>query len=399
MQLFISISGIFLSAILLYFNGKNNRSAIYLGLFFMSASLYGLTMHLLFSTKSVELLAAILVNSGILPLLVGPLLYFYIRSVLNDDPSLKRYDLLHFLPSLAFLIITSPYMVSSWSTKTKVAEAFMQNLQSQDAFNTSFLGNKFLAYVAFILPAIQVLGYVIWSSLLFFRFLKQNKQKEVFFRLQSTMKWIKAFLGIEILLVSGHLLFMVKIFALGDLRGFAPLNTLIFILGMGPIAILILTFFSPGILYGLPRLPESIIKNEFREDPSEDVQMEFPKKSPNFDSDYLFSIGNRTNSFMFESQSYLQPECNLAHLAKLMELPVHHLAYYFREVKKQPFNDYRNDWRIKHAKNLIMAGKANHMTLEAIGILSGFSNRNTFFIAFKKAEGTSPGVFADQYAE
>lgn len=36
------------------------------------------------------------------------------------------------------------------------------------------------------------------------------------------------------------------------------------------------------------------------------------------------------------------------------------------------------------------------MTLEAIGMLSGFLTRNTFFTAFKKFEGISPGVYVEK---
>jgi AraC-like DNA-binding protein len=354
-------------------------------------------MHLLFNTESVELLATIMVNSGIIPLLVGPFLYLYIRSVLNDDPSLKKYDLLHILPFLAFLIFASPYLLSSWSIKTKAAEAFMQNFQSQGAFNTAFLGNKFLAYIVFILPAFQVLVYVIWSSLLLFRFLKQNKKKEVFFRLQSTMKWIKAFLGIEILLVSGHLLFMVKIFVMGDIRGFNSLNNLQFILGLGPMAILILTFFSPGILYGLPRIPEYRAELQIPEKTTGNGSSTGKTNQIKLESGYLQAIGNEADACMEKFQPYTNPGFNLTELSVLIHIPEHHISYYFREVKKQTFTDYRNEWRVKHAKNLIKEGKAVEMTMEAIGLLSGFTTRNTFFTAFKKAEGISPGAFASQF--
>jgi YesN/AraC family two-component response regulator len=88
----------------------------------------------------------------------------------------------------------------------------------------------------------------------------------------------------------------------------------------------------------------------------------------------------------------------MAQLSVYTQIPVHHLSFYFREEKKQHFNEYRNEWRVNHAKVLIKEGKANEITLEAIGLLSGFSTRNTFFKSFKKVEGISPGVFADQFA-
>lgn len=99
---------------------------------------------------------------------------------------------------------------------------------------------------------------------------------------------------------------------------------------------------------------------------------------------------------MLNSQPYLRPDFNMTQLAVLLNIPVHHLAYYFRVVKKQSFSDYRNEWRIVYAKNLIISGKTTELTLEAIGLQSGFGTRNTFLTAFKRTEGVSPGVFAAQ---
>ena len=99
---------------------------------------------------------------------------------------------------------------------------------------------------------------------------------------------------------------------------------------------------------------------------------------------------------MQQLQPYQQNDCNLAYMAKLTGIPAHHLAYYFREEQRQPFNEYRNFWRVKHAKNLIREGKTKELTLEAIGLLSGFSTRNTFYTAFRKIEGTPPSAFVDK---
>ena len=116
-----------------------------------------------------------------------------------------------------------------------------------------------------------------------------------------------------------------------------------------------------------------------------------------FESDYLHSIGRKADFCMKELHPYLQPNFNLFKLSVLIDIPVHHLAYYFREEKKQSFNDFRNEWRINNAKKLIREGKASELTMEAIGLLSGFSSRNTFLAAFKKAEGIAPAVFAAQF--
>jgi YesN/AraC family two-component response regulator len=93
-------------------------------------------------------------------------------------------------------------------------------------------------------------------------------------------------------------------------------------------------------------------------------------------------------------QPYMNPDFNLAELSAHIHIPVHHLGYYFREEKRQSFKDYRNEWRVKHAKNLIEDGKTGELTLEAIGQLSGFPNRDSFRTAFQRLEGLTPAAFA-----
>jgi AraC-like DNA-binding protein len=159
---------------------------------------------------------------------------------------------------------------------------------------------------------------------------------------------------------------------------------------------LISPFFFPEILYGLPRVPQGILTLE----PDSSENLSYPEKTNkhplSFESDYLYSMGRKADLCMKELHPYLQPNFNLFKLSVLIDIPVHHLAYYFREEKKQSFNDFRNEWRINNAKKLIKEGKASELTMEAIGLLSGFSSRNTFLAAFKKAEGIAPAVFAAQ---
>ena len=99
---------------------------------------------------------------------------------------------------------------------------------------------------------------------------------------------------------------------------------------------------------------------------------------------------------MLDFKPFLQHDLNLIQFSVLLNIPVHHLAYFFREVKKQSFINYRNSCRIDHAKNLIKEGKTSELTLEAVGLLSGFTTRNSFFTAFKKIEGISPGAYANR---
>jgi AraC-like DNA-binding protein len=181
-----------------------------------------------------------------------------------------------------------------------------------------------------------------------------------------------------------------------SLDGFYTLNALQFFSGAGLIGLLVSPFFFPGILYGLPRVPERDLLSD-----NQDLKTDQPpsgriKEAPDFEAEYLTLIQERTDWCMNELKPHLLPDCNLAYVSKLLNIPAHHLAYYFREVKRQSFNDYRNTWRVNHAKSLILEGKHIGNTIEAIGHLSGFSSANTFHASFKKVTGISPGTFAVQ---
>ena len=163
--------------------------------------------------------------------------------------------------------------------------------------------------------------------------------------------------------------------------------------------LIISPFFFPGILYGLPRVEQP--ENNWDQTPSPSFipaqeMKETRKPAATFESEYLATIRVKVLRCMEEEKPYLHEGCNIAFLSRMINIPVHHLAYFFREEIRQSFNDFRNEWRVNHAKNMIINGSAREMTLEAIGLSSGFSSRITFINAFKKAEGVPPGFYASK---
>jgi len=231
---------------------------------------------------------------------------------------------------------------------------------------------------------------------LFFRYYFQKKEIPVLSRQHFMIKWLFLLLGFLLILVFSHTVMIIQTYVLKDTLKFFTLNFLQILSGTGLVGLLISPFFFPGILYGLPRLPETITLPAPHEKKIKPLPEELTKIKPDFEVEYLLFIQTKTDACMKELKPFLQTDCNLAYLSKLTGIPVHHFAYYFREVKKQTFNDFRNEWRVNHAKDLIKQGKANELTLEAIGLLSGFSTRNTFFTSFKKFERVSPKVFLSQ---
>jgi len=397
MLLYLSLIGIFLSVLLLYFNARRNTSTVYLGFFFLLVSLYGINQHILLQSGSVFLISIFATNITFLHYLTGPMLYWYIRSVLTDSARLKKRDLFHLLPMLVYLIAALPYMFSPYSFKVEIAKAIVQDLGVLSRYNFTFLSEIFSNTIIYLSRPVLILAYTLGSIVLYLRYVINRKGLAVFSRQNFMTKWLSALLAFQLMLIISYLISLFLTFVNSSDVLFT-VNYLQIVSATGLIGLLVSPFFFPGILYGMPRLPVIAIALPDAEGMSA-MRNDEKKAIFNFESEYITAIGQKSDSCMLELQPFLQPDLNMAQFAVTIQIPVHHLAYYFREVKKQSFSDYRNKWRIDTAKKLISEGKASGLTLEAIGLQSGFATRNTFLTAFKRSEGISPNTFVAQISK
>jgi AraC-like DNA-binding protein len=404
MLLFLSLSGTILSLILLVFNAKRYKSSRYLGGFFFLVSVYALHHYVFVDSHSVLSLTIFFVHPGFLFYLIGPSLFWYVRSVLTDKSHLRRQDLWHLLPAFIYLISAIPYLFLSWDEKTANAALLASDIGNLKYIRASLLYSVLPPAMVYISRPLLVTGYAVLSSVIFIRWLKNHKNRTVLSHQQYMIPWLTVLLGFVFILSISQLLAMTEAYLSHNLKVFLTLRLLHLFSGIGLTGLLISPLFFPSILYGMPRVPATRPAvappgpgMPAHSDPLSPVPEETPK--PGFEADYLEEIGSKMDECMQKLQPYLQNDCNLAYMAKLTGIPAHHLAYYFREDRRQPFNEYRNIWRVHHAKNLMREGKTKELTLEAIGLLSGFSTRNTFYSAFRKIEGSPPSAFVDKECE
>jgi len=401
MLLFLSFTGILLSVILLVFNAGRYKSSRYLGGFFFLISLYALNFHVFIDSYPVPVLNLFFVHPDFLFYLTGPFLFWYIRSVLTDKSQFRRSDLWHLLPAFIYLISVIPYLFLSWDEKTANAALLASDIGNLKYIRASLLYSVIPTGLVFISRPLLVTGYAIGSSVIFTRWLKNRKNRTVFSHQQYMIPWLTVLLGFVFILTISHLIAMTEAYLSHNLKLFFTLRLLHIFSGIGLTGLLISQLFFPSILYGMPRIPATTpagtppVHNLV---PDSDQLSRISKElqKPVFEADYMKQIGSKIDECMQQLQPYLQSDCNLAYMAKLTGIPAHHLAYYFREEQRQPFNDYRNLLRVQYAKKLIQEGKTKGLTLEAIGLISGFSTRNTFYIAFRRVEGYTPSAFVEK---
>ena len=397
MLLFLSLLGFFLSLILLYFNSKKNSSSIYLGVFFLLVSHYGFCQYVLLFSKSVFLIELLLLGFAIVfpPLyLIGPVLYWYVRSVLTDNYRLKRKDIWHLAPMIIYLLAALPFTFVPLSEKISAAKEVVNDVGYIQYFKATFLSDIFSVPAIYLSRPVLILAYTIWAIVLWIRYTADKKLSSVFSSQHFMKVWISVLLGTLLILLISHILLIIRVFELNFSELALALGVLRILSVAGLIGLLISPFFFPSIIYGLPQVPELTGTSHKIAKKTNGNSGDLTKTNTHLEADYLNSIGQKAESYMIENQPYLQPHFNINKLAVEINVPMHHLGYYLRQIKKQSFTEYRNTWRIEHAKKLMMEGKQNDLTLEAIASLSGFSNRNSFRATFQKIEGIPPSAFA-----
>jgi AraC-like DNA-binding protein len=111
-----------------------------------------------------------------------------------------------------------------------------------------------------------------------------------------------------------------------------------------------------------------------------------------FTADYITTIETALNNCQHEVL-FVNTDFKLALLSNQCGIPQHHLTYYFNEITKVTFCEWRNGLRIAYAKELINQGVANRITLQALSLQCGFASQSTFIRAFRIITGESPSTY------
>jgi YesN/AraC family two-component response regulator len=111
------------------------------------------------------------------------------------------------------------------------------------------------------------------------------------------------------------------------------------------------------------------------------------------DSEHISNIDSTLNDFFSLRRPFLRPGYTLRDLSSDVRIPLHHLSAFINQYYGVHFNDFINRYRVDYFKEMIYSNEWKVKKLEAIAEESGFSNRNTFTIAFKKINGQSPSEY------
>jgi AraC-like DNA-binding protein len=322
--------------------------------------------------------------------LIGPLLFFYTKSTLNDEKyQLKKLDYFHFLPFVIGLVSIVPYYFKPFHTKTELAQKIVNHIIVHKNLEISWLYPHFLN--TFFRPLLLLI-YCIAILLIIFN---QRKNKSLQQIPEKQKRFIFTWLVAISILTSviafcysaaTYYFYNLPEFTNKDVNNSAYLIVTAVCYCAIPINLLIF----PEILYGLPR-SKNKLNNKVNSQSNED-----DKTVPERSLDPLKPIADRITLFINTEKPYLSEDFNIDDIADRLDIPKHHVYYCFSNFFDKKFTKLRTELRVQHAKELLLTDEINISSLEGIWTKSGFSSKTSFFTSFKEETGLTPKEYIQQ---
>jgi len=300
-------------------------------------------------------------------LLLGPLFYFYVQSIVGVQFAFSPRNILHFVPFI-ILVCLIPIFSDEFLSFRQVNYGMLTTF---DPFNDSITLIQYIYSIVFVLQFIHLLVYLIYVFVMVRRY--ERNLKGNYSALNSTdIRWLKI-VDLSMLLVLAFVsLFLVIFFITRSYnRNFDYLYVL-------PTAMLI--YLISYKLAGVQWLVSAPVTGRA-------AKYEKSSLKPEQAQTYLQLLEH----FVAEKKPYLNNELRLFDLAEMVGIPPHHLSQVINEQLQTSFFDYINRSRIDEAKRLIKSHPDS--SLLEIAFKAGFNNKTSFTNAFKKFSGQTPLEF------
>ena len=307
-----------------------------------------------------------------LPFLYGPLIYLFVRQLIQRD-RFRQVDLFHFTP----FVILFFYFSLGYSYAESPTMLF------------PFLFAKFRL-------VLQLVSVYVYHWLAFHCIKTHADQIDRYYPVQQ-FQWIRKFIIVSLVVCLG-----VAVLNFAMIRLYPQLDY------VRP-GFLILTLFIYWISYEALHHPEvfSVVKGYAvnlpqAKDNIPTLTVHRPPKKylrSNLTEDQAGRIINSLEKIMDHEKPYLDSGLSIDQLAALVDSNRHQLSQVLNEKLNKSFYDYVNQFRVSEAKSLLTdPGRTNHK-IASIAYDAGFNSLSTFNEVFRKSTGQTPSQFKKQGEE
>lgn len=330
---FLSALGVFNSVVLsfyfLFFKQSKAKSDLFLGLLLLSLSIrIGKSVFYNFNPQLSKTYLQIGLSACFL---IGPLLYFYVRSILqNLNYSFAKYSLVLLVVNISVFGILFPYK---------------ENPALWRGIIYYFINIEWLIFI--------VLS--IYESRQIFKKLVKNRNQISYYE-----TWIlSVIIGVLAIWLS---------YTLAKYTSYIS----------GSLAFSFSFYISFLLLYYVKN--KTLISSNNKE-----------KYINKIDENVVKEIQEQINTLFETRKIYTNPELTLSILAKELNIRPQLLSQFINDNLNKSFTQFINEYRIDEAKRLLK--ESTQFKIDAVGFESGFNSTSTFYSSFKKITGTTPSNY------
>ena len=331
------------------------KSDLGLSKWLLAVTLVALVTHLLtfllFITQVINQWPHLLGITYPIIFLTGPAFYFFIRTYAEPAFRFKIGHLVHLLPATLIFGLMIPTYLAPISEKLALIRYYYELAPTENlsAFEWLYLN----------LYVVVILVYVIAALRYVYRQHPNNA------KLLKKFCWL--FLALSVLylvLQSGFIL-----------SGASLITSEIILSALMALVILTLGYWILDIRQLFPKSA----KGKYRTSP--------------LSQEAAIAIEQALNKAMNQQEVYLNPRLRISDMAQLLQVPSHHLSQVLNDRMNTNFYQLVNRYRIERCKQILNSDRIQQVSIQGIGFDCGFSNKTSFYRAFKKQTGMTPAQY------
>lgn len=304
-------------------------------------------------------------------LLIPPVIYFYLNSLLDSSFRFGRGHSIHFLPGLLYLIYSLVIFITD---KIILQEYFFYEDGRDKDFLFEYQALGFISLLFYLLMSLRL--YKRYRAITFNSF---SHAESLSFR------WAKHFLtALLVLVILRGLFFILN----PEWDAFGRKFWYYFLFGSVLYYVSVAGYMSSirslTALGSMGRWEEEVPSTELRVSEKKSSGAEIPLPED------LELWKQRIERLIVEQRYFENPELSVFDLAQQLDTYPKKISQTINLAFEMNFNDYINRFRVEAVIEKIESKKDQNLTLLGIALDCGFNSKSTFNRAFKRYTGVSP---------
>lgn len=309
---------------------------------------------------------------------IGPLVYFYFRSLTNSNFKFRGANWWHFAPAFAMIGQQLTVFVIDVLIKNQLmGQPFPEHFGTKGSLADWPTG---LADYLLYLAAYGSLGYYFIRTRQVYR--QYRHYLNANFSETSSLRF--AWLNYCLYAVGAALVIWFAFDIVEFVRG-----------KQLPYQLDWYSFFAWGIIIyylsiaGYGAMPKQVLALHFEPDTTAHIG----QKDAVTETENLRAYAAMLQQYMGKKRPYLQPELTLADLAGYLDMSPTVVSRVLNTQLNQNFNEFINAYRVEAVKRMAADPAFKHLSILGIAYECGFNSKATFNRAFLKHAGCSPSEF------